>query len=65
MINGSDFFKIKGNYKKYLNKNFKNKKLHYQIIRIAAHYRDIENILKYIKHLKKIKLQNLFQLDAN
>ena len=26
MINGSDFFKIKGNYKKYLNKKFKRKK---------------------------------------
>ena len=62
MINGSDFFKIKGNYKKYLNKNFKNKKLHYQIIRIAAHYRDIENILKYIKHLKKLDYKICFNL---
>ena len=62
MINGSDFFKIKGNYKKYLNKNFKNKKLHYHIIRIAAHYRDIENILKYIKHLKKLNYKICFNL---
>lgn len=62
MINGSDFFKIKGNYKKYLDKNFKVKKPNYTIIRVAAHYNDINRLIKYIKYLKKLKYKICFNL---
>lgn len=62
MINGSDFFKIKGDYKKFLNKNFKNKILDYSIIRIAAHYRDLKKLTKYLKYLKKLNYKICFNL---
>jgi len=62
MINGTDFFKIKGNYKKYLDKKFKNNYLSFSIIRIAAHYKDISKLLKYIKYLKKLNYKICFNL---
>ena len=52
MINGSDFLKIKGNYISTLNKVFKKKRLDFSIIRIAAHYREVFKLIKFIKHLK-------------
>ena len=62
MINGSDFFKIKGNYKKYLNKKFKNNISSFSIIRIAAHYKDLNKLIKYIKCLKKLNYKICFNL---
>ena len=43
MINAADFDTIKNNYKKYLNQKFKSKKLLFSIIRVACHYKDLEN----------------------
>jgi len=66
MINGSDFLKIKGDFRKYLNEIFKNNHLSYSIIRIAIHYKDLNKILKYIVHLKKLNYQiciNLMQIN--
>ena len=62
MINGSDFLKIKGNYKSFLNKVFKKNKLDFSIIRIASHYRDVPKLIKYIKHLKFLKYNICFNL---
>jgi 4-hydroxy 2-oxovalerate aldolase len=61
MINGSDFFKIQGNYKKYLDKIFKKKK-NIDIIRIAAHYKDYKKLIKYIKYLKLLNYKIFFNL---
>jgi 4-hydroxy 2-oxovalerate aldolase len=62
MINGSDFLKIKDNYKSFLNKVFKKKELDFSIIRIASHYRDVPKLIKYIKHLKFLRYNICFNL---
>ena len=66
MINGADFLKIKNDYKKFLDKNFKNNTSSFSIIRIAAHYNDVDKILKYVKYLKKLGFKiclNLMQIN--
>ena len=66
MINGSDFLKIKGNYKKYLYKIFEDNS-NLDIIRIAVHYKDYKKIIKYIKYLKTLDYQiclNLMQINS-
>ena len=58
----AQFFKIKGSYKKYLDKKFKDNVPSFSIIRIAAHYKDLNKLIKYIKYLKKLNYQICFNL---
>ena len=61
MVNATDLLKIKGDFRKYINKNFKkNTKL--EIIRVATHYRDYKKVIKFLKYFKLMKFKVCFNL---
>ena len=65
MINGADFLHEK-NHKKLIKKFYKEKFSKISIIRIAAHLRDIDKLIPYIKILKNYgykMILNLMQID--
>ena len=61
MVNATDLLKIKGDYKKFLGKNFSNTK-NLEIIRIATHLKDYKKIIKHLKYFKSINLKVFFNL---
>ena len=61
MVNATDLIKIKGDFKKYLGKNFRKTK-NLEIIRIATHLKDYKKIIKFLKYFKLINFKVFFNL---
>jgi len=67
MVNSSDFFKTKKNFKTLIDEYFPKKKYSkLSIVRVATHYEDIFRIFNHIKYLKKLGYKvfvNLMQIN--
>jgi len=67
MVNTSDFFKTKKNYKTLIDEHFsKNSNSKISIVRLATHHDDIFKISNHVKYLKKLGYKvfiNLMQIN--